>query len=366
MSDVLTKIFALLDDTSKKLSGLDLDNHTPRSNLIEAVSPALPRRSSSTTKPIIGRKKSPVSLNDGIISNHYSPKREQKTPTKISESKSQRKQQTKITLNKKKETRTVDSHNEVTSSTANNIAATSHSSCRFLENKIMRTVSDTIPEVHYIGEMHSFIGIKHAQYMSCEWKVDWGKSWSLLEGDVNGQTQFSYQESGIKSTWNHPIDLHFACASIQGWPRLQLKLWELDQYGRCLVTGYGFAHLPSSPGNFINVINYCNKPVKLFDNNSNMFSHCFILGFHEISVACWRPAGSFLEEMRAFFLGTSAGLADEDLIFDKAWSTRNRLVTVPSGQVSVRQRFLSTRFSTPLLTIDIMLLITFLCPFRSK
>ena len=229
---------------------MDRDNHTPRSNLIEAVSPALPRRPSSKTKPITSRKKSPI--NNDLISNHYSPKREiKKTATKVSGSKSQRKQQTKIALDEKKETRKKDNHNNDTSSTKNNHTTSSHSSSRFLENKIMRSVADTMPEVHYIGEIHSFIGIKNAQYMSCEWKVDWGKSWSFLEGDANGQTQFACQESGIKSTWNHPVDLHFACASIQGWPRLQLKLWELDQYGRCMVTGYGFVHLPSSPGNYL-------------------------------------------------------------------------------------------------------------------
>ena len=47
---------------------------------------------------------------------------------------------------------------------------------------------------------------------------------------------------------NHPIDIHFTCANIKGWPRLIMQVWELDSYGRAVLTGYGFTHLPSTPG----------------------------------------------------------------------------------------------------------------------
>ncbi|CAN0456027.1 unnamed protein product, partial [Scytosiphon promiscuus] len=62
--------------------------------------------------------------------------------------------------------------------------------------------------------------------------------------------------------WNHPIDLHYTTKSIQGWPRLMLQVWQLDTHGRNVLRGYGFRHLPSSPG------------------------------FSEVSVPCWRPSGT--------------------------------------------------------------------------
>ena len=50
--------------------------------------------------------------------------------------------------------------------------------------------------------------------------------------------------------WNHPIDVHFASASMLGWPRIILQVWKLDEYGRTILSGYGFAHFPTSPGEF--------------------------------------------------------------------------------------------------------------------
>ena len=51
--------------------------------------------------------------------------------------------------------------------------------------------------------------------------------------------------------WSHPIDIHFASASIQGWPRLVLQVWELDEYGRSILSGYGFVHMPTDAGEFV-------------------------------------------------------------------------------------------------------------------
>lgn len=54
------------------------------------------------------------------------------------------------------------------------------------------------------------------------WKVDYGKAWEHLGGDVFGQTQISYSsddmistDSSHKMTFNHPIDMHFAMAGLQ-------------------------------------------------------------------------------------------------------------------------------------------------------
>jgi Ciliary basal body-associated, B9 protein len=54
------------------------------------------------------------------------------------------------------------------------------------------------------------------------WKVDYGKAWEHLGGEVFGQTQISYSlddmistDSSRKMVFNHPIDMHFAAAGLQ-------------------------------------------------------------------------------------------------------------------------------------------------------
>lgn len=105
--------------------------------------------------------------------------------------------------------------------------------------------------------------------------------------------------------WNHPFDVHFAAASMQGWPRIVMQVWELDEYGRSVLSGYGFTHLPTNPG------------------------------YHELEIRCWRPSGSLMEELQSFFLGTSSCLVDEQVIFGKAWEKRSQLTTISSGTIKM-------------------------------
>ena len=75
------------------------------------------------------------------------------------------------------------------------------------------------------------------------------------------------------AVWNHPIDLHYATSSVETWPMLYLELWTQDEHGRNDIAGYSQLQLPASPGQ------------------------------HELDAVVWRPRGTFLEELRAFFLG---------------------------------------------------------------
>jgi len=79
--------------------------------------------------------------------------------------------------------------------------------------------------------------------------LEWGKAWSFLAGEDTSQTQYAASDDRVH-IWNHPIDVHFATASMQGWPRIIMQLWELDEYGRSILSGYGFAHFPTIPGEF--------------------------------------------------------------------------------------------------------------------
>ena len=135
--------------------------------------------------------------------------------------------------------------------------------------------------------------------------LEWGKSWSFLAGDETSQTQHAALDDDGSALWNHPIDVHFAAASMQGWPRIVMQVWELDEYGRSVLSGYGFTHLPTNPG------------------------------YHELEIRCWRPSGSLMEELQSFFLGTSSCLVDEQVIFGNAWEKRSQLTTISSGTIKM-------------------------------
>ncbi|KAL7502536.1 hypothetical protein ACHAXN_000869 [Cyclotella atomus] len=180
-------------------------------------------------------------------------------------------------------------------------------------NSKFREVADGVPEVHFIGEVVEGVGFSDT-FVSCKWYLEWGRAWSFLEGEESTQTQYASSDDGVQ-VWNHPIDAHFASASIQGWPRMVMQVWELDEYGRSILAGYGFAHLPTNAG------------------------------YYELEVHCWRPSGSIEDELQSFFLGTSSCLVDEEVIFSKAWEKRGKLKTVTSGIVKLHVTVLLRFFS---------------------
>lgn len=57
-------------------------------------------------------------------------------------------------------------------------------------------------------------------------------------------------------------------------------------------------------------------------------------GHHALEVACWRPEGSLLQELSAFFLGALPQLTDTSVLIDS--SRRQQLSTVTTGSVMVR------------------------------
>lgn len=109
-----------------------------------------------------------------------------------------------------------------------------------------------------------------------------------MGGDVKGQTQVDYpEEESDMFVWNHPIDVHYYTKSMQGWPRICLEVWKLDEFGQQSVCGYGVAFFPSQPG------------------------------VHELKVPVWRPCGTHRDEVFNFYLGTAPSrLVDTKLVHD--------------------------------------------------
>lgn len=80
----------------------------------------------------------------------------------------------------------------------------------------------------------------------CKWSVHTGAAWHLLSGLREGHTQVDVPQSGEMVYWSHLIDLHYATKDPHGWPKLHLQVQ--DSFGRSEIYGYGYCHVPSSPG----------------------------------------------------------------------------------------------------------------------
>jgi hypothetical protein len=185
------------------------------------------------------------------------------------------------------------------------------------QKRLERLPAEGIPETHYVGQIISGCGLLEdtTEGASVRWRVDTGKSWQLLGGSVQGQTQVAYCKARDTESipFNHPLDMHFAEAGLSGWgaARISFQCYRLDWTGRRILVGYGFEHLPTSPGH------------------------------HKMEISLWRPTGTRGQELEAYLLGRTPALVNHEPIYDSAWRERCRLVTIPAGKIKMEITVLS-------------------------
>ncbi|XP_006771929.1 PREDICTED: B9 domain-containing protein 2 isoform X1 [Myotis davidii] len=167
-------------------------------------------------------------------------------------------------------------------------------------SRLLLAVLKAMAEVHVIGQIVGATGFSESS-LFCKWGVHTGAAWKLLSGVREGQTQVDTPQIGDMAYWSHPIDLHFATKGLQGWPRLHFQVWSQDSFGRCQLAGYGFCHVPSSPGT------------------------------HQLDCPTWRPLGSWREQLARAFVGGGPQLLHGDAIYSGA--DRYRLHTAAGGTV---------------------------------
>eukprot|EP00640_Fibrocapsa_japonica_P006611 CAMPEP_0113946460 /NCGR_PEP_ID=MMETSP1339-20121228/57627_1 /TAXON_ID=94617 /ORGANISM="Fibrocapsa japonica" /LENGTH=184 /DNA_ID=CAMNT_0000952547 /DNA_START=103 /DNA_END=657 /DNA_ORIENTATION=- /assembly_acc=CAM_ASM_000762 len=167
-----------------------------------------------------------------------------------------------------------------------------------------------MPEVHIIGEICAAEDFPYSQ-LYAHWKVVADdNNWSVLAGHAEGYTQVDASKGGLGSSrrfsavWNHPLDLHYATSSVQGWPKLVVEVWHLDSLNRQEIAGYGVCHIPTAPGE--------HGPLR---------------------VVTWRPYYSPSGRMAAFFLGGYPQLKDSEIL--AASFNRSKMQTESMGIVSV-------------------------------
>ena len=166
--------------------------------------------------------------------------------------------------------------------------------------------SPDVPEVVFAGEIVEASGFD-VHGVNVHFKFVWEEPFIHVEGDVTGKTQTGIVDAtGKRAPLNHPFEVHFAAPSTVGWPKLVLDIRGHDEHGRSLAAGYGFCHMPMLPG------------------------------VSAIDMHCWRPIGSMRDEAITFFLGSTGGLATDDIICaDSAFTSRCRLITVAAGKVKM-------------------------------
>jgi len=160
------------------------------------------------------------------------------------------------------------------------------------------------PEVHVLGELAGGAGFE-TDNAFCVYSIGHGKEWTLVGGDEKGQTQVDYPQEDDMCVWNHPLDLHYYTKTLQGWPKLVMEIWKLDEFGQRQLFGYGFTYFPSKAGS------------------------------HELEVPVWRPCGNRGEEIYDFYVGGTPHLISTELVHNTttAKEERCRLYTKTVGKV---------------------------------
>jgi B9 domain-containing protein 2 len=172
----------------------------------------------------------------------------------------------------------------------------------------------------------------------CRWHLQAGPGWTLTGGVSSGQTQLAEvdrsaggwgvpplsltgecYEAGAgagAAQWEHPIDAHYRCASLSGWPQLVVTVWTQDDLSRNEVAGYGAARVPPAPG------------------------------VHTVELATWRPEGTWLQELRVAYLGSGLPqLEDERPVWDPAAKARSGLCTATAATVEAELQVLAKGFA---------------------
>ncbi|KAF1759629.1 hypothetical protein GCK72_016096 [Caenorhabditis remanei] len=148
--------------------------------------------------------------------------------------------------------------------------------------------------------------------LSIRYQLSLGGGWRVVQGEAEGQTQTDCPSVFEHAYFGHPLDLHLATSSIQGWPRLLLQVWHHDDYGRQEIAGYGTLLLPTSPGK------------------------------HVLTSGCWRPKGSWREEMMHKLVGGGLQLTSLSALEDP--SIREKIVSVSAGTVRFELNVVTKNF----------------------
>jgi len=184
-------------------------------------------------------------------------------------------------------------------------------------------------EVHFIGNILEATDFSDESSLFARWTLNSGSCWRALEGYTQGQTQLAtrsvkYKPSSIDQasegeenlalrdegkvichSWSHPIDVHYITKGLQGWPKLEFQVWDVNWLGKCNICAYGFMNLPAKPG------------------------------YHDMICSTWRPVGNLRRRFIDYLTGYRMHLVDPSDIVSNGLN-RHLLQAISMGYIRVQ------------------------------
>lgn len=174
-------------------------------------------------------------------------------------------------------------------------------------------------ELHIIGEIDRGQDFGSGSFF-CVFEIIAGNAWTAIEGTTSVCTHIM-DSIDNEIPWSFPIDTHFSFTSIQGWPKISIQVWKVDQYGRKDIAGYGTAYLPFPT--------LAKGPLE-----------------NQVEVLTWKPMywnpnyfSRAIEALRILLMGGNPVLRDTALIHRN--DERFKLHTIGSGTVTIRVSLMS-------------------------
>lgn len=237
-------------------------------------------------------------------------------------------------------------------------------------------------EVNVVGQVVGASGISGAPSAHCIWRLAAGDKWQHMAGMSTGSTQCdSPAGSSGRFVWQHPVDARFVGAEMSGWPRLELEAnaapptmarlllrtiaavrehscctvaiaqvrW-VDAHGRSDLAGYALL-CAARPASAHTRLASDAPPSNAGGRARRHVPTC--PGCHSLECQLWRPRGSLMERVAAWFVGGYPQLKDKSLVFGRPPAGeadvesagapsqlaravgKNRLETVNAGKVEL-------------------------------
>ena len=155
-----------------------------------------------------------------------------------------------------------------------------------------RELTKMAAQVHCIGCLETGADFPTEAYgLQMRWSLERSDDWQLLEGAGEGTSQIHMSKGADPlCTFDHPLDVRLHCDALAkaAAPRIKVEVYQLDELDRLDIAGYGMVHLPLSTGT------------------------------HSLEIHCWRPAGSWYENLSAKFIGGYPRLVRPQLVVSAA------------------------------------------------
>eukprot|EP00854_Cymbomonas_tetramitiformis_P010611 gene10611-12550_t len=120
------------------------------------------------------------------------------------------------------------------------------------ENSSVRKSEENILNGGYLHIMGQLLGAEgyNRKTVYCQWRLVFGHGWTPIKGEISGQTHMASPDDDTEfSVWSQPINVTFSAKTIQGWPRVMVKVYEHgDWIGMDSFLAYGLCYIPVQPG----------------------------------------------------------------------------------------------------------------------